>query len=162
MAPQCSMIYLSHSNDSHQCSILAADFVIFYYGTENEQAIPAGAGSEWGIYRLFIFYPITSQLWVWDTDVNHCCDLTLIRDSSTQNEVVDSSRYISISWTILVILPPKCACWKISIFSVPVGINLDGMTCSHIMHLSTIWSGKRWAHAIISLTRYYYNNNILS
>ena len=86
--------------------------------------------------------------------------LTIIRDSSIQNEVVV---HISISRTILVILPPKCACWKLSIFSVvPVGINLDGMTCSHIMHLSTIWSGKRWAHAIISLTRYYYNNNILS
>ena len=39
----------SHSNDSHQCPILAADFVIFYYGTENEEAIQAGAGSEWGI-----------------------------------------------------------------------------------------------------------------
>ena len=38
-----------HSNDSHQCPILAADFVIFYYGTENEEAIQAGAGSEWGI-----------------------------------------------------------------------------------------------------------------
>ena len=24
-------------------------FVIFYYGTENEEAIQAGAGSEWGI-----------------------------------------------------------------------------------------------------------------
>ena len=35
-----------HSNDSHQCPILAADFVIFYYGTENEEAIQAGAGSE--------------------------------------------------------------------------------------------------------------------
>ena len=23
--------------------------------------------------RLFIFYPKTSQLPVWDTDVNHCC-----------------------------------------------------------------------------------------
>ena len=31
-----------HSNDSHQCPILAADFVIFYYGTENEEAIQAG------------------------------------------------------------------------------------------------------------------------
>ena len=39
----------THSNDSHQCPILAADFVIFYYGTENEEAIQAGAGSEWGI-----------------------------------------------------------------------------------------------------------------
>ena len=29
-------------NDSHQCPILAADFVIFYYGTENEEAIQAG------------------------------------------------------------------------------------------------------------------------
>ena len=37
---------LAHSNDSHQCHILAADFVIFYYGIENEQAIQAGAGSE--------------------------------------------------------------------------------------------------------------------
>ena len=37
---------LTHSNDSHQCPILAADFVIFYYGTENEEAIQAGAGSE--------------------------------------------------------------------------------------------------------------------
>ena len=37
---------LIHSNDSHQCPILAADFVIFYYGTENEEAIQAGAGSE--------------------------------------------------------------------------------------------------------------------
>ena len=36
----------THSNDSHQCPILAADFVIFYYGTENEEAIQAGAGSE--------------------------------------------------------------------------------------------------------------------
>ena len=36
----------SHSNDSHQCPILAADFVIFYYGTENEEAIWAGARSE--------------------------------------------------------------------------------------------------------------------
>ena len=35
-----------HSNDSHQCPILAADFVIFYYGIENEEAIQAGAGSE--------------------------------------------------------------------------------------------------------------------
>ena len=35
-----------HSNDSHQCPILTADFVIFYYGTENEEAIQAGAGSE--------------------------------------------------------------------------------------------------------------------
>ena len=35
-----------HSNDSHQCPILAADFVIFHYGTENEEAIQAGAGSE--------------------------------------------------------------------------------------------------------------------
>ena len=39
-------IYTSHSNDSHQCPILAADFFIFYYGTENEEAIQAGAGSE--------------------------------------------------------------------------------------------------------------------
>ena len=38
--------YFVHSNDSHQCPILAADFVIFYYGTENEEAIQAGAGSE--------------------------------------------------------------------------------------------------------------------
>ena len=37
-----------HSNDSHQRPILAADFVIFYYGIENEQAIRAGAGSECG------------------------------------------------------------------------------------------------------------------
>ena len=36
----------THSNDSHQCPILAADFVIFYYGTENEEANQAGAGSE--------------------------------------------------------------------------------------------------------------------
>ena len=28
-----------HSNDSHQCPILAADFVILYYGIENEEAI---------------------------------------------------------------------------------------------------------------------------
>ena len=35
-----------HSNDSNQCPILAADFVIYYYGIENEQAIQAGAGSE--------------------------------------------------------------------------------------------------------------------
>ena len=35
-----------HSNDSHQRPILAADFVIFYYGIENEQAIQAGAGNE--------------------------------------------------------------------------------------------------------------------
>ena len=39
-------ILLPHSNDSHQCPILAADFVIFYYGTEYEEAIQAGAGSE--------------------------------------------------------------------------------------------------------------------
>ena len=39
-------VILKHSNDSHQCPILAADFVIFYYGTENEEAIQAGAGSE--------------------------------------------------------------------------------------------------------------------
>ena len=38
-----------HSNDSHQCPILTADFVIFYYGIENGQAIKAGTGSEWGI-----------------------------------------------------------------------------------------------------------------
>ena len=37
---------LAHSNDSHQCYILAADFVIFYYGIENEEAIQAGARSE--------------------------------------------------------------------------------------------------------------------
>ena len=37
---------LIHSNDSYQCPILAADFVIFYYGIENGQAIQAGAGSE--------------------------------------------------------------------------------------------------------------------
>ena len=36
----------NHSNDSHQCPILPADFVIFYYGTENEEAIQAGARSE--------------------------------------------------------------------------------------------------------------------
>ena len=40
---------MHHSNDSHQCPILPADFVIFYYGTENEEAIQAGEGSEWGI-----------------------------------------------------------------------------------------------------------------
>ena len=28
------------------CRQLAADFVTFYYGTENEEAIQAGAGSE--------------------------------------------------------------------------------------------------------------------
>ena len=39
----------THSNDSHQCPILAADFVIFYYGIENDEGIQAGAGSEWGI-----------------------------------------------------------------------------------------------------------------
>ena len=33
-----------HSNDSHQCPILTADFVIFYYGIENGQAIKAGTG----------------------------------------------------------------------------------------------------------------------
>ena len=31
-----------HSNDSHQCPILTADFVISYYGIENGQAIKAG------------------------------------------------------------------------------------------------------------------------
>ena len=31
---------------SHQYPILTADFVIFYYGIENGQAIQAGAGSE--------------------------------------------------------------------------------------------------------------------
>ena len=35
-----------HSNDSHQCPILAADFVIICYGIENGQAIQAGEGSE--------------------------------------------------------------------------------------------------------------------
>ena len=35
-----------HSNYSYQCTILAADFVIFHYGIENDQAIQAGAGSE--------------------------------------------------------------------------------------------------------------------
>ena len=35
-----------HSNDSHQCPILSADFVILYYGIENDQAIQAWAGSE--------------------------------------------------------------------------------------------------------------------
>ena len=30
----------------YQCTILAADFVIFYYGIKNDQAIQAGAGSE--------------------------------------------------------------------------------------------------------------------
>ena len=43
------MTWEKHSNDSHQCPILAADFVIFDYGIENEQAIQAGTGSEWGI-----------------------------------------------------------------------------------------------------------------
>ena len=38
-----------HSNDSYQCPILAADFVIFCYGIENGQAIQAGVGSEWEI-----------------------------------------------------------------------------------------------------------------
>ena len=47
-----TQLYLSifvntkHSNDSHQCPILAADFVIFYCGTENEEAIQAGEGRE--------------------------------------------------------------------------------------------------------------------
>ena len=41
-----SKAQVSHSNDSHQCAVLAADFVIFYYGTENEERIQAGAGSE--------------------------------------------------------------------------------------------------------------------
>jgi len=27
--------------------------------------------------RLFIFYPKTSQLPVWDTDVNRCCELSM-------------------------------------------------------------------------------------
>ena len=40
------MIPYKHSNDSHQCPILTADFVIFCYGIENGQAIQAGAGSE--------------------------------------------------------------------------------------------------------------------
>ena len=44
-----AMIPYKHSNDSHQCPILTADFVIFCYGIENGQAIKAGAGSEWGI-----------------------------------------------------------------------------------------------------------------
>ena len=35
-----------HSNDSYQCPILAADFVIFCYGIENGQTIQAGVGSE--------------------------------------------------------------------------------------------------------------------
>ena len=35
-----------HSNDSHQCPILTADFVILYHGIENEEAIWAGARSE--------------------------------------------------------------------------------------------------------------------
>ena len=39
-------VICAHSNDSHQCPILTADFVIFYYGIENEEAIQAGAGSE--------------------------------------------------------------------------------------------------------------------
>ena len=43
------MVLLRHSNDSHQCPILAADFVIIYYGIENGQAIQAGEGSEWEI-----------------------------------------------------------------------------------------------------------------
>ena len=44
--PETKEAEIEHSNDSHQCPILAADFVIFYYGTENEEAIQAGAGSE--------------------------------------------------------------------------------------------------------------------
>ena len=45
----CCRVIKNHSNDLHQCPILPADFVIFYYGTENEEAIQAGEGSEWGI-----------------------------------------------------------------------------------------------------------------
>ena len=41
-----AMIPYKHSNDSNQCPILTADFVIFYYGIENEEAILAGARSE--------------------------------------------------------------------------------------------------------------------
>ena len=40
------LVCYTHSNDSHQCPILAADFVIFYYGIENEEAIQVGARSE--------------------------------------------------------------------------------------------------------------------
>ena len=39
-------IGMYHSNYLYQCTILAADFVIFYYGIKNDQAIRAGAGSE--------------------------------------------------------------------------------------------------------------------
>ena len=58
--------------------------LFFYYGTENEEAIQAGAGSEWGIeVGYFIFYPKTSQLPVWDTDVNRCCGDKLFREQSS-------------------------------------------------------------------------------
>ena len=69
-----AMIPYKHSNDSNQCPILTADFVIFCYGIENGQAIQAGAGSEWGIERgCPLSIPYSSQMRVWDTDVTHCC-----------------------------------------------------------------------------------------
>ena len=40
------VVCTDHSNDSHQCPILAADFVIICYGIENGQTIQAGEGSE--------------------------------------------------------------------------------------------------------------------
>ena len=72
-----STIRTTHSNDSHQCPILVADFVIFLLWDRKWTSHPGRGGKRVRDRdRLSIFYPITNQLRVWDTDVNHYCGTT--------------------------------------------------------------------------------------
>ena len=90
-------VLLTHSNDSHQCPILPADFVIFYYGTENEEAIQAGEGSEWGIevgYSFSVPKQVSCQygtlMWIIAVQLGYTYIRDIIKTGELEN-IVDKT-----------------------------------------------------------------------
>ena len=56
--------------------------------------------------RLFIFYPKTSQLPVWDTDVNHCCaiEVTVTEEPNLVKEVTQ----LHLATEAIKVMDNKC------------------------------------------------------
>ena len=50
--------------------------------------------------RLFIFYPKTSQLPVWDTDVNRCCGFFNFDFKRSENTVDPSYTHIQCGFVL--------------------------------------------------------------
>ena len=78
----CGLVYSLHSNDSHQCSILAADLL---WNRKWTAYLYPSLTSCPCLDGLFIFYPITKNNKVsckWDTDSNHCCVFYLLLNDS--------------------------------------------------------------------------------